>query len=174
MNSTELKMTDDVHAEAIDSDVSAEETAIRKIGWRDRLGICLSTLCLVHCILTPFVLGFLPVGAAMGIWQHGFHQVFLLVVPFVAMIAFVPGWKQHRDSRVWYWGAAGILLLFAGVGVAEMFGHHAAGMSNSLLAELVLTASGGGCLIRAHLLNRALCACCQHDHSHGHGHPHAH
>lgn len=142
-------------------------------GWRDRLGICLSVLCLVHCLLTPFILGLVPVGAALGFWQHGFHQVFLLIVPFVALIAFIPGWRRHGDARVWYWGGSGILLLTVGVAVAEFFGHEAASSFSTdfsihfgpLFGEILFTVAGGVCLIRAHLLNRALCVCCDHDHA---------
>lgn len=139
------------------------------LGWRDRLGVVLSMICLVHCLATPFVLAFLPVGAAMGFWQHGFHQVFLTIIPFVALMAFIPGWKKHRDIRVWIWGGAGLALLTMGVAVAEVFGHSAAGhdvgshlLEWPSLADLVLTALGGGCLIRAHLLNRSLCSGCDH------------
>ncbi len=156
--------------------------------WRDRLGICLSVLCLVHCLLTPVLMGLLPMGALLGFWQHGFHQIFLMVIPIVALVAFIPGWKQHRDFRVWVWGAAGILFLALGVAVAELFGHEApmGGGWQVLAGELILTSIGGACLIRAHLLNRALCVCCQHDHAHAHddsarelsatrhGHTHAH
>jgi hypothetical protein len=137
--------------------------------WRDRLGICLSVLCLVHCLLTPLLLGLVPVGAALGFWQHGFHQIFLLIVPFVALIAFIPGWKRHRDARVWYRGITGIVFLALGVAVAEHFGHGVSGAPIEwapLLAELALTVAGGACLIRAHLLNRELCTCCEHDHQH--------
>ena len=145
-------------------------------GWRDRLGICLSVLCLVHCLMTPLILGLVPVGAALGFWQHGFHQVFLLVVPVVALIAFVPGWKLHRDSRVWYWGGSGIVLLALGVAAGEIVGHEAVTdltltawtlkAWSSVAVELALTLAGGACLIRAHLLNRELCVCCQEDHAH--------
>lgn len=135
--------------------------------WRDRLGICLSVLCLVHCILTPILLAMVPVGAALGFWQHGFHQVFLMVVPIVALLAFIPGWKRHGDSRVWYWGGFGIFFLALGVAVAEVFGHGAHNQIEwaPLAGELVLTLAGGACLIRAHLLNRELCVCCEH-HNH--------
>ena len=152
-------------------------------GWRDRLGICLSVLCLVHCLMTPFILGLVPVGAALGFWQHGFHQLFLLVVPFVALIAFIPGWKVHRDSRVWYWGGTGIVLLALGVAAGEIVGHEAVSELtlsawtlkawSSVAVELVLTLAGGACLIRAHLLNRELCACCNDDHGHDHAHDHS-
>lgn len=136
--------------------------------WRDRLGIALSMLCLIHCLLTPAIVGLLPVGAMLGFWQHGFHEVFLIVVPLVALIAFVPGWRAHRDGRVWSWGASGVALLIAGVMVAEAMGHDAPMTWPALLTELLFTSVGGACLIRAHMLNRALCVCCElgHDHTH--------
>ena len=128
---------------------------VRSIAWRDRLGICLSVICLIHCLLTPFIFGLLPVGVTLGFWQHGFHEVFLLLVPMVALLAFIPGWRRHRDMRVWYWAAAGIGFLAVGVALGDTF---------SVQAEIVPTLIGGTCLIRAHLLNRELCVCCDHDH----------
>ncbi len=139
--------------------------------WRDRLGICLSILCLVHCLLTPLLLAMVPVGAALGFWQHGFHHVFLMIVPIVALLAFVPGWRQHGDARIWYWGGFGILFLALGVAVAEYFGHsaHTEIEWGPLACELVFTLAGAACLIRAHLLNRELCVCCKHGKHGSHG-----
>lgn len=139
------------------------------LGWRDRLGVTLSVICLIHCLTMPFVLAFLPMGTALGFWEHGFHKVFLAIIPFVALMAFIPGWKKHRDVRVWTWGVAGLALLSMGVLVAEVFGHTAAGHSFGShflewpsLADLTFTVLGGACLIRAHLLNRSLCSACHH------------
>ena len=118
-------------------------------------------VCLVHCLLTPILFAVVPVGASLGFWHHGFHQTFLIIVPFVALFAFIPGWRRHRDWRVWQWGGTGIFLLAIGVAVTEVF-EHASAMT--LVAEIVLTILGGACLIRAHLLNRELCVCCDHGH----------
>lgn len=158
--------------------------------WRDRLGICLSMLCLIHCLLTPVIVGLLPVGTLLGFWQHGFHEVFLIIVPVVALVAFIPGWRTHRDARVWGWGAAGVGLLILGVLIAERLGHGSQLVGPAFWSELFFTSLGGLCLIRAHWLNRELCVCCERDHKpvhepkkahascghdHGpHGHPHAH
>ena len=164
---------ENLNLENIDSNTvsnadSAEKEVVSSIDWRDRVGIGLSLLCLVHCIATPFLIGLIPMGAALGFWQHGFHQVFLAVVPTVALLAFIPGWKRHGDARVWYYSAAGITFMALGVAVAEVFGHassHEAGhhhfaFSRELFYELILTVLGGACLIRAHLINRSLCAAC--------------
>ncbi|CAN5702970.1 hypothetical protein BH10BDE1_BH10BDE1_02380 [soil metagenome] len=147
-----------------DPNLSKAEAAHKAADWRDRLGIFLSVLCLIHCLMTPIVLGLIPVGVALGFWEHGFHQVFLILVPLVAFVAFIPGWRQHGDSRIWYWGSVGIALLAAGVAFAEVFGHGEPGNYWPLAGELILTIGGGSCLIRAHMLNRKLCACCDHGH----------
>ncbi len=146
--------------------------------WRDRLGVCLSVLCMAHCLLTPVVLALVPLGTALGFWHTGFHQVFLLLVPSIAALAFIPGWRLHRDSRVWVFSAIGFVFLLAGSQVGLVAGFwqaphvHQADMGlhdlqwAPLLVELLLTSVGGYFFIRAHLLNRKLCACCKHDHEH--------
>lgn len=155
--------------------------------WRDRLGVCLSVLCMAHCLLTPLVLAIVPLGSAFGFWHTGFHQVFLFIVPLIAAVAFVPGWRLHRDSRVWVYAVIGFVFLFAGSQVGSIFGanlathldHSATALHTAqhtsgnhefqwapLLAELLFTILGGFFFIRAHLLNRKLCACCSRDHAH--------
>lgn len=165
--------------------------------WRDRLGVCLSALCMAHCLLTPLVLAVVPLGTAVGLWHSGVHLIFLFIVPLIAAVAFVPGWRLHRDSRVWIFAAIGFVFLLAGsqVGLlfaAEGFGADGFGLAQVLhldhighlssagihgadgpgfnwgvlSAELFFTSLGGFFFIRAHLLNRKLCACCDRDHAH--------
>jgi hypothetical protein len=163
--------------------------------WRDRLGVCLSALCMAHCLLTPLVLAVVPLGTAIGLWHSGVHLVFLFIVPLIAAIAFVPGWRLHRDSRVWIFAAIGFVFLLAGSQVGFLFGGEgfgaeqvlhldhighssSAGLHDAdsqgfrwgvLAAELFFTSLGGFFFIRAHLLNRKLCACCN-KHSRDHAH----
>ncbi|MBN8540228.1 MAG: MerC domain-containing protein [Deltaproteobacteria bacterium] len=157
--------------------------------WRDRLGVCLSALCMAHCLLTPLVLAVVPLGTAIGFWHSGVHLVFLFVVPLIAAIAFIPGWRLHRNSRVWIFAAIGFVFLLTGSQVGLLFGAeqvmHAGHLSldglhdaethgfkwGALAAELFFTSLGGFFFIRAHLLNRKLCACCnKHKHSSDHAH----
>jgi hypothetical protein len=146
---------------------------------------------MAHCLLTPLVLAVVPLGAAFGIWHSGVHLVFLFAVPLIAAIAFVPGWRLHRDSRVWMFAVIGFIFLLAGSQVGLLFGadftaeqvmhfDHVGHLSSAdlhdveafgfkwggLAAELLLTSLGGFFFIRAHLLNRKLCACCSSDHAH--------
>lgn len=136
---------------------------------------------MAHCLLTPLVLAVVPLGAAFGFWHTGVHQVFLFIVPLIAAIAFIPGWRLHRDSRVWVYAVIGFVFLLAGSQVGSIFGadqvthldHSATALHTAhdfqwapLLAELFFTILGGYFFIRAHLLNRKLCACCSRDHAH--------
>lgn len=149
-------------------------------GWRDRLGITLSIVCMFHCVLTPLVLLGVPFLSHQGhefLMGAAWHQVFLLVVPLVALLAFLPGWKRHRDVRVWWLSAWGLLFLSAGVLIALLGdGHHHAHVAEtagqfwlamashgphevSAFFEISLTMIGGALFIRAHLLNRHLIGC---------------
>ncbi len=150
--------------------------------WRDRLGIALSVVCMFHCLLTPLVLLGVPFLSHQGrefLASDAWHQIFLLIVPLVALLAFLPGWKRHRDVRVWWLSAWGLFFLLAGVGIGLTGeGHvhlHADGIESagqfwlSLTSpelhelpayfEIALTMIGGALFIRAHLLNRHLIGC---------------
>lgn len=144
-------------------------------GWRDRLGISLSLLCMIHCFLTPVLLLLLPLmntHPSEGMWFWGievlssesWHVIFLLVVPMVALLAFLPGWRHHRDKRIWGFAAIGFFFLGAGVFTGWLGGeaHHKNEMSMqniSALSELILTIIGSTFFIRAHFINRKLLGC---------------
>jgi hypothetical protein len=118
----------------------------------DRLGICLSGLCLVHCLLTPLLLIALPslsVATLEG-GHHIFHEVLMIILPLVALVAFIPGFRRHHDKRVFYWSLPGLALLALAITVFH----------DDILWQAAITISGSVLLIRAHILNRHLCACC--------------
>lgn len=131
-----------------------ESTKIRT--WADRLGLCLSLLCLIHCILTPVLLLTIP-SVVLLHDDHShewFHRGLFAILPILAIAAFVPGFLRHRDKRVFYWGLPGIALLAVGVTVFH----------EQMGPQALTTIAGSLFLIRAHLLNRHLCACCETDH----------
>jgi hypothetical protein len=131
-----------------------EATKIRN--WADRLGLCLSLVCLIHCILTPILL--LSIPSLMLIEESGahewFHRGLFAILPVLAIAAFIPGYLRHKDKRVFFWGAPGIALLATGILVFE----------GQMGPQALTTIAGSLFLIRAHLLNRHLCACCETDH----------
>lgn len=124
--------------------------------WADRLGLCLSLLCLIHCILTPIMLLLIP--SLMLIEESGahewFHRGLFAVLPIFAIAAFIPGYLRHRDKRVFYWGTPGLVLLAIGIIVFE----------GQMGPQALATIAGSLFLIRAHILNRQLCACCETNH----------
>jgi hypothetical protein len=117
--------------------------------WADRLGICLSALCIVHCLLTPVVFLLLP-GLSLFAYHEAFHLPLLIALPALALLAFIPGFRRHQDPKIFFWAVPGMALVVVAVLVFE----------NNIWLEVPLSISGSLCLIRAHVLNRRLCACC--------------
>lgn len=109
--------------------------------------------------------------------SDAWHHIFLLVVPSVALLAFLPGWRRHRDKRVWWLSGWGLFFLAAGVLVGVFGeGHHHVHDAESAgrfwlsmtspevhdmpaFFEVALTMIGSMLFIRAHLLNRHLIGC---------------
>lgn len=119
----------------------------------DRLGIFLSSVCAIHCLVTPFLLLALPLLGEFfeNEWIH--KGMLLLVIP-VALYAFLSGYKHHRQWYVLLVGAVGSIL----IGIAA-FQHH----DHTEVGHLdVTTLAGGIVLVTAHILNRRACLCHKH------------
>lgn len=128
----------------------------------DRFGLFLSGLCAVHCMVTPFLVAFMPLLAERfeAPWVH--VAMALFVVP-VGVYAFWSGFKHHHDKKILLIGLVGLLL----VGGAALFpltpfdlGHDHSEFS--FFSEETVTIIGSFLLITAHLLNRRACACHSH------------
>ena len=126
----------------------------------DRLGICLSGLCILHCALTPVLLVGLPALNLSGFPFPGgdFHVVIAVFIGCAALLAFIPGFRAHRNRQVFAWAIPGFLaiVLAAFLGKADVGFAHL-----GQAGEAALSIFGSVLLIRAHLLNRAYCACCR-------------
>lgn len=115
----------------------------------DQAGIWLSSLCLVHCLLTPFILLGLPALSLFKL-SESLHEALAIILPAIALVAFVPGFRRHHQIRVLVLGAIGLLLIIG------------AALFNAQLApalEALITISGSLLLVRAHVLNRNYCHC---------------
>ena len=118
--------------------------------WADRVGICLSGVCMVHCLLTPVVLFFLP-SLSVGWASSHLHDALGVLVPAFAFLAFVPGYRLHGDKRVLVFGLLGLMGIWLGIlGHFDILGAY---------SEPIVTSSGSVAVIYAHILNRKLCAC---------------
>jgi hypothetical protein len=123
----------------------------------DYLGIAASTVCGVHCLLSPLVAMVLPVAsAAVAVAPHGhdhghWHAWVLVGSLLVALLSLLPGWWRHRRAAPLGWalpGAVALLLV-----VAE-------GLPHGGLLEALVAASGAAFLVVAHVVNLRLGAAC--------------
>lgn len=121
----------------------------------DSFGIIGSTLCILHCIGTPFAIGALSalgLGFMAGEW---FHLLLAFVLVAIAFLAFIPGWRKHGSPLVIALGIAGIVsILGAALVIEDLLGH---------TMEIVFTILGSTLLISAHFLNWRLsraASCC--------------
>ncbi len=115
----------------------------------DRLGLGASVLCLVHCLVTPFLLtGVAAFGTVGGHEAElGFHLVvFALALPLAVLSAW-PGYREHRDRGVLALLGAGIVLLGLSFVLHDVVGE---------VGHIGLTAAGSLALIAGHLRNYRL------------------
>ena len=121
----------------------------------DNLGITISSVCAIHCLLLPAIFLIAPYSF---IASHEFHETLIYFILPCALIAFVLGCRKHGDMRVAILGTIGIVLLASAVILHETL--HSDQHSDSLISVLI-TVMGSMMLIFSHIRNRKLCA--QHD-----------
>ena len=109
----------------------------------DKIAVGLSGLCLLHCLLLPFVVALLPF---LGQFDNDhMHKELLLFVFPVSVIALGVGFRRHGQVSVIYWGTAGLVILMIGALVV----HDAFG----LLADRIMTVAGSFVLAFTHYRN---------------------
>ncbi len=106
----------------------------------DAGGMTLSGLCLVHCLVLPFLGALLPLAGALAEDE----RVHIAVVALAAPAAWFAFAKTFRRHWTWWWlplmGFAGLGLLIAGLFAGEPH-------------EVAFTVAGGVTLAAAHLIN---------------------
>ena len=109
----------------------------------DLIGISLSGICFIHCVLTPILIMLTPFLAG-----HEFHEnIIYLIIP-TAVIALAVGCSRHRDIWVGIIGITGISILILALIYHTTYGE---------LVGLILTMIGSILIISAHYRNRILC-----------------
>lgn len=127
----------------------------------DKIGVGLSGLCLIHCLILPVFAMVLP---WFGHWieDERVHLLFAAVTVPVALIAFVPAYLRHRRLGILGLGLTGAALLLLG-----SVGHDLVGHDYAHLCSVV----GGASLVWGHILNfrsRSQSDCCVTPHCHQH------
>lgn len=120
-------------------------TTLNKI-W-DKIGICASGLCLIHCLATPVLLLVSPVfKITEDGHDHGhtsFHEIFGIIVIASIMLAVFPNCRKHGHYDIMAISLTGMVLVLAGIFVHDI----------PEIASQTLTVIGSVLLITAHVKN---------------------
>jgi len=130
---------------------------MKKPSW-DIIGILVSGLCVVHCVALPILVIFLPAIVTAFLPEEDLtHKILFSLIIGVAALAFIPGYKFHKQIKPLMWLAVGmVMLIIATFFMHDFYGHQ---------LEPVCAIAGSLCIITAHYLNHRSCKhCCQHQH----------
>ncbi len=115
----------------------------------DRLGIGLSGLCAVHCLLTSIVLALLPLWPMAFDLDAWVHPVFAALLIPTTLLAIRRAVRHRHPKAVSVLLGVGLLLILAAMGIGETEG---------AWAEAATTLLGGGLLITGHWRNWRGCS----------------
>lgn len=142
-----------VKAAAIFSEEAARKSVVSVV---DRLGICVSVACAVHCLAMPVLLALLPTMSSIFLIGHGVEAVLAIAAVVLAIACLCWGFRIHRKKR--------LILSFSAAAAFILWGQS----MGTGWVETLLVVLGGLGLVGSHLLNRALCRSCNRCCSHGH------
>jgi|ERR1700691_329433 hypothetical protein len=118
----------------------------------DQIGVWTSTLCVIHCLLTPVVLSLSAVSAHFLPSEEGTHRALAVAIAALGAIALVKGYRKHRSSRVLWLMLAGLGIIFGGAWWGDRLPSHT--------TEILVTLIGSGFMIAAHRTNHTFCRDC--------------
>ena len=81
----------------------------------DKIGICASSLCLIHCISTSLIIFGLPLLGHNFLSHELFHDIFAVVVVVTVVIAVYPHCHRHGHKDIVAFAILGAALVLAGV-----------------------------------------------------------
>jgi hypothetical protein len=113
----------------------------------DAAGVAVSSICAVHCALTPVVLLLLPLAGASHL-----ESTLRIIAVTIAVLAVGGGAFFHRNFKV-------LPPLGIGIGILLL----ALRMEPGSLGDIVLSILASGALIAAHVLNTRACRRSGHD-----------
>jgi cation transport ATPase len=137
--------------QTIDSDHAHEHEQNRLVASMDTLGIAASSLCVVHCLAMPLVIGVLPLLGLQFLEGHNAHVVLAAFVLSFALLAIVPGYLRHRRKDILGMMLIGLSFVLYATFVAQQT------LGESW--EIPLITIGNLILVGTHFRNRALHRC---------------
>ncbi len=118
----------------------------------DRLGIIASTVCFIHCLVTPILFSLLAVYAHFLPSEEHTHRVLAVSVTLLGAIAILTGYRRHRKPSVLLFMGTGLLCICTGAFFGDSLPAH--------WMEVLVTFAGSCCLIVAHRKNHTFCRSC--------------
>jgi hypothetical protein len=110
-------------------------------GFWDRLGIGVSGLCAIHCMVAPVLVSLIPFWPSLEVFHDYSHLVFLMVIIPVVYFSLK---KSFESKTILLMMLAGLLIIFAAWLFRDPLGE---------IGESLVTLSGSALLIRGHWLN---------------------
>ena len=110
----------------------------------DKFGICVSGLCLIHCILTSIVIILFPTLNATFFDHESFHEVFATMVVISVLLAVYPHCRRHGHKDIVIFDRIGTALIVMAIYIGHQMG---------IVFEHGMTILGSIFLIWAHIKN---------------------
>lgn len=117
----------------------------------DSLGITISSVCAIHCVLLPLIFLIAPYSFLAS---HEFHEALIYFILPCALIAFILGCRKHGDTKVAIMGTLGIILLASALLLHDLHSHD---QHSEELTTVLITIAGSILLVLSHIRNRKLC-----------------
>ena len=126
------------------------------IGLADKFAVSTSTICALHCIALPFVIGVFPAISASFLGEEAFHVWLLCAVIPLSALGLSLGCGRHKNKAVLMAGSAGLaFLVFAAFAGQALLGEN---------GERATTLLGAAFIALAHIRNFRLCRSADCDH----------
>ncbi len=130
----------------------------------DKLSICLSLCCILHCIALPVFIILIPSMTSFWINSENVHVFLVLFAVPVSLFAMGKSLRKHHDYKCIGLAVIGLLLLILAIFMHDIgftdehsqgdHGDEHGGLGETL--ETVFTVIGGLILLIAHYLNISL------------------
>ena len=129
----------------------------KQIRLLDKFAISSSTICAIHCVALPFIIGVFPAIGASIFADEAFHIMMLWLVIPLSLFGLTLGCRKHKNVKILSTGFVGIAVL----ALTAFFGHDLAGENGERLATLF----GASLIAIAHIRNYMSCQSgnCSHD-----------
>ena len=117
------------------------DNEFKKPGFWDRVGIGLSSICAIHCLLVPVIISLIPLWPAFE-ELHGYTHLFFFLA--IAPTVILSLRNRHESKVTTFFLVLGVLVIFLAWFFNETLGEY---------GEAGVTLIGSMLLIRGHWLN---------------------